>query len=307
MKNLLDVSAPAKLNLFLHVTGQRADGYHLLESLFVLIDWADTLHFEKRCDGQLHRHDLGTALPAHDLCLRAAQLLQDRSGSPWGADISIDKRIPSGAGMGGGSSDAATTLLALNRLWGLNWTKSQLQALAVELGADVPFFIGGENAWVTGIGEQLTPIALPAMTYAVVKPQASVETRLIFTSPELNRQEPPLRLEALKCSPLHLSRAELENVLEQTHNTLQPVAEHYCREIAQAVSWLQQRWAHARMTGSGSAVFALFAWDTLKNSLLNSGNAQSCAYNESFTDLPPSFIGRICQGLLSHPLKDWAS
>ncbi|MGS0754822.1 4-(cytidine 5'-diphospho)-2-C-methyl-D-erythritol kinase, partial [Roseateles sp. GG27B] len=166
MQAIYDVPAPAKLNLFLHVVGKRADGYHLLQSVFTLIDWADTLHFERRSDGQLHRHDQGDALPADDLCLRAARLLQTHSGCTFGADITIEKRLPAGAGMGGGSSDAASTLLALNRLWGLNWPRAQLLELGLRLGADVPFFIGGSNALVEGIGEILHPITLPPQTYA---------------------------------------------------------------------------------------------------------------------------------------------
>ena len=162
MLALYDVAAPAKLNLFLHVTGRRADGYHLLQSLFVLVDWCDTLHFELRRDGRLARHDLGPALPADDLCLRAARLLRAESGSPLGADISVQKDVPWGAGLGGGSSDAATTLLALNRLWGLDWPRERLAALGLKLGADVPFFIGGRNALVEGIGERLTPVPVEA-------------------------------------------------------------------------------------------------------------------------------------------------
>ncbi len=162
MRALWELPAPAKLNLFLHVIGQRADGYHLLQSAFLLIDWCDTLHFERRDDARLQRHDLSTPLPPDDLCLRAARALQTASGSRYGVDISIDKRLPSGAGMGGGSSDAATTLLALNRLWRLDWPRARLAQIALGLGADVPFFIGGENAWVEGIGERMTPIALPA-------------------------------------------------------------------------------------------------------------------------------------------------
>ena len=154
LRSLLDVAAPAKLNLFLHVVGRRADGYHLLQSVFVLIDWCDTLHFERRADGRLARHDLGAALPDDDLCLRAARLLQAESGTRLGADISIEKHVPWGAGMGGGSSDAASTLLALNRLWGLNLPRERLAALGLKLGADVPFFIGGHNAFVEGIRQR---------------------------------------------------------------------------------------------------------------------------------------------------------
>ncbi|MBU3735597.1 MAG: 4-(cytidine 5'-diphospho)-2-C-methyl-D-erythritol kinase, partial [Methylobacterium sp.] len=150
--SLTELPAPAKLNLFLHVVGRRADGYHLLESVFMLIDWADTLHLERRSDGRLQRHDLGEPLPADDLCLRAARALQQAAGVSEGVDISIDKRLPSGAGMGGGSSDAATVLLGLNRLWGLNWKRERLLQLGATLGADVPFFLFGQTALVQGIG-----------------------------------------------------------------------------------------------------------------------------------------------------------
>ncbi|MDP1790638.1 MAG: 4-(cytidine 5'-diphospho)-2-C-methyl-D-erythritol kinase, partial [Methylibium sp.] len=161
LQALYDVPAPAKLNLFLHVTGRRDDGYHLLQSVFALIDWADTLHFERRPDGRLVRHDLAVTLPEDDLCLRAARLLQRESACPFGVDISIDKQVPWGAGLGGGSSDAASTLLALNRLWDLHWPRERLLSLGLQLGADVPFFLGGHNAFVEGIGERLTPLALP--------------------------------------------------------------------------------------------------------------------------------------------------
>ena len=189
LRAIYDVAAPAKLNLFLHVVGRRGDGYHLLESLFVLIDWCDTLHFELRQDGMLKRHDLGTALPPDDLCLRAARALQAASGTPLGADILIDKQVPWGAGLGGGSSDAASTLLALNRLWGLRWSRSRLLALGLTLGADVPFFLGGRNAFVEGIGERLTPVAVAQQWLAVLKPAANIETRAIFASPLLARSQ----------------------------------------------------------------------------------------------------------------------
>ncbi|MDB5893335.1 MAG: 4-(cytidine 5-diphospho)-2-C-methyl-D-erythritol kinase, partial [Rhodoferax sp.] len=171
IKAIYDVPAPAKLNLFLHITGRRADGYHLLQSAFMLIDWCDTLHFTLRTDGQLQRQDLTTPLPADDLVLRAARLLQMAGSMSLGADIAIEKRIPAQAGMGGGSSDAASTLLALNRLWALDLPLSALEKLGLQLGADVPFFLRGRNAWVEGIGERITPVALPAGTFLVVKPQ----------------------------------------------------------------------------------------------------------------------------------------
>lgn len=285
---LYEVAAPAKINLFLHVIGRRPDGYHLLQSVFTLIDWADTLHFERRSDGRLARHDLNAALPAEDLCLKAARALQAASGTPFGADISIDKQVPWGAGMGGGSSDAASTLLALNRLWGLNWPLHRLLALGLKLGADVPFFLGGDNAWVEGIGEQLTPLALPRQWLAVVKPAASIETRAIFTSPLLARDTEAAIVAGF------LVRAGIDALQDGFgHNDLQPPAEHHCPEVAQAASLLESRFGNSRMTGSGSAVFARAGTDVAPMATLP-------------TDLPPGWVGRMCRSLEQHPLKGWA-
>jgi 4-diphosphocytidyl-2-C-methyl-D-erythritol kinase len=283
LQSLVDVPAPAKLNLFLHITGRRADGYHLLQSVFVLIDWCDTLHFERRADGRLHRHDLGAALPADDLSLRAARLLQARSGCTLGVDISIDKQVPWGAGMGGGSSDAATTLLALNRLWGLRWPRERLLALAPELGADVPFFVGGDNALVEGIGEQLAPIEVPAQRFVVVKPRAALATAEIFSHPLLTRD-----------TKLAILRGSLADT-GFGRNDLQPAAEDRCPEVALVAQWLADRFGNSRMTGSGSAVFARL--DTGKN-------APPLAID--LTDLPADWVGRECRSLASHPLRDWA-
>jgi 4-diphosphocytidyl-2-C-methyl-D-erythritol kinase len=286
---LYDVAAPAKLNLFLHVTGRRADGYHLLQSVFVLIDWADTLHFERRPDGQINRHDLTAALPGEDLCLKAARALQAASDTTLGADISIDKQVPWGAGMGGGSSDAASTLLALNRLWGLNWPLSRLLDIGLTLGADVPFFLGGDNAWVEGIGEKLTPLALPRQWLAVVKPAASIETRAIFTSPLLARNTEAAIVAGF------LAKAGIDALLEGFgQNDLQPPAEHHCPEVAQAASLLKARFGNSRMTGSGSAVFARAGTDVAPMATLPA-------------DLPPGWVGRMCRSLEQHPLKGWAS
>ncbi|MFM1817934.1 MAG: 4-diphosphocytidyl-2-C-methyl-D-erythritol kinase, partial [Pseudomonadota bacterium] len=187
MKSLVDVPAPAKLNLFLHITGRRPDGYHLLQSAFMLIDWQDTLHFELRADGRISREDLTVELPPDDLITRAARLLQSSTGCSQGAHIAVDKQIPAQAGMGGGSSDAASCLLALNRLWNLNLSTQQLAALGLQLGADVPFFIQGRNAWVQGIGEDITPLNLPAARFLVIKPQAGLETAKIFADSQLKR------------------------------------------------------------------------------------------------------------------------
>jgi 4-diphosphocytidyl-2-C-methyl-D-erythritol kinase len=287
LKSLLDVAAPAKLNLFLHVVGRRPDGYHLLQSLFVLIDWCDTLHFERRTDGLLARHDLGAALPADDLCLRAARLLQAESGTALGADISIAKHLPSGAGMGGGSSDAASTLLALNRLWGLNWPRSRLLALGLKLGADVPFFIGGHNALVEGIGERLTPVVVPPQWLAVVKPAASIATAALFASPLLVRDRNPAILESF---------AAIARTVEPGFgsNDLQAAAEAECAQVVQAASVLHQRFGNSRMTGSGSAVFAR----------AGTGQEPSAAM---LNELAPGWTGRMCRSLVEHPLVGWSA
>jgi 4-diphosphocytidyl-2-C-methyl-D-erythritol kinase len=294
---LYDVAAPAKLNLFLHVIGRRDDGYHLLQSVFVLIDWADTLHFELRADGRLTRHDLGPALPADDLCLRAARLLQAESGTALGADISIDKQVPWGAGMGGGSSDAASTLLALNRLWGLHWPRARLQAIALTLGADVPFFVGGRNAFVEGIGEVLHPLpaaALPPQAYALVKPAPAIATAAIFGSPLLVRNtEPAIVMSFLADTQL---AARLSDGFGR--NDLQSPAEASCPEVTQVARWLEARFGNSRMSGSGSAVFARIGADAQA-----ADQPAAASWPES---LPAGWIGQTCRSLAQHPLVDWA-
>lgn len=278
MKVLFDVPAPAKLNLFLHVTGRRADGYHLLQSVFMLIDWCDTLHFEPNSTGQLRRHDLGMPLPADDLITRAAALLQKSTHCTFGADISIDKRIPAQAGMGGGSSDAATTLLALNRLWNLKLDLPALEKLGLELGADVPFFLRGRNAWVEGVGEQITPIDLPAARFCVVKPPTGVETARIFRHPQLERSTKPATIDDFAADPYGFG-----------HNDLQPVAKLLCPEVSAALDMLESQRLPARMTGSGSAVFA------------------HCGPGQAAIQVPDQWIVRVCSNLEVHPLQGWAA
>ena len=278
MNALLDVLAPAKLNLFLHVTGRRTDGYHLLQSVFMLIDWCDTLHFECRSDGQIRRHDLSIPLPEDDLIVRAARLLQNTTGTTKGADISIDKRIPAQAGMGGGSSDAASTLVALNRLWGLNMSQAQLEALGLRLGADVPFFLRGRNAWVEGIGEHITPVDLPAATFCVIKPSAGLDTASIFKHPDLERATKPATIDVFAADPYGFG-----------HNDLQPVAEMLCPDVKQAIDLLETQGLQARMTGSGSAVFA------------------HCAPGKAAIQVPDHWVVRECSNLEVHPLQGWAS
>jgi len=289
---LYDVPAPAKLNLFLHVIGRRADGYHLLQSVFMLIDWCDTLHFERRSDGRLQRHDLGAALPADDLSLRAARALQQASGTTLGADLSVLKQVPWGAGLGGGSSDAASTLLALNRLWGLHWSRERLQQIALPLGADVPFFVGGHNAFVEGIGEQLTPLpagCLAGQRFAVVKPEEAIATAAIFSSPLLARNTEAAIVMSF------LADQKLQTRLQEGYgrNDLQPPAEASCEAVAQVAAWLQTHFGNSRMSGSGSAVFARIGTE----------DHPSAAALEA---LPAGWTGRMCRSLDHHPLAGWA-
>jgi 4-diphosphocytidyl-2-C-methyl-D-erythritol kinase len=298
---LYDVPAPAKLNLFLHVVGRRADGYHLLQSVFVLIDWCDTLNFELRRDGRLARHDLGAVLPADDLCLRAARALQADAGTALGADIAIDKQVPWGAGLGGGSSDAATTLLALNRLWGLQWPRTRLLQIAATLGADVPFFVGGHNAFVEGIGERLTPLSLPARQYAVVKPAASIATSEIFASPQLVRQSDAVILAGSFAGAGPAGFRGLGGGASGFRfddgfgrNDLQAVAQERCPEVRAVARWLEGRFGNSRMSGSGSAVFARVGTEGLPSAAWSAG------------DLPAGWVARMCRSLDHHPLLGWA-
>ena len=304
--SLYDVPAPAKLNLFLHVVGRRADGYHLLQSVFVLIDWCDLLHFERRADGRLRRHDLGPALPADDLSLRAARALQQASGTALGADLCVDKRVPWGAGLGGGSSDAASTLLALNRLWGLNWPRGRLLPIALTLGADVPFFVAGRNAFVEGIGERLSPLppqALQAQRYAVLKPEAAIATASIFGSPLLVTNTEAVIVMSF------LDDAQLQAKLAAGfgRNDLQAAAEANCPEVAQAAEWLAGRFGNSRMSGSGSAVFArvdrgfkgFFGTVDPPRARIDRAGPLAAA-------MPPKWVGRMCESLDHHPLLGWA-
>ncbi|HSW16957.1 MAG TPA: 4-(cytidine 5'-diphospho)-2-C-methyl-D-erythritol kinase [Ramlibacter sp.] len=282
MKTLYDIPAPAKLNVFLHITGRRPDGYHLLQSVFMLIDWHDTLHFELRPGGSVSREDLGMALPADDLCLRAARALQQATGCAAGAHIGIDKRVPAQAGMGGGSSDAASCLLALNRLWKLNLPLAALEAIGLKLGADVPFFLRGRNAWVEGIGEQITPIDLPPARFAVLKPPQGLDTGKIFSDPALDRASDTAILTGFAAVP---SGA----LYDFGRNGLQPVAQRLCPGVTQALEWLGSQGLKPRMTGSGSAVFARMPEGV------------------SLSDPPEGFELRVCGNLAEHPLVGWAA
>jgi 4-diphosphocytidyl-2-C-methyl-D-erythritol kinase len=244
----------------------------------MLIDWHDTLHFELRTDGQISREDLSTPLPADDLILRAARALQASSASTLGVHIGIEKRIPAQAGMGGGSSDAASTLLALNRLWKLGYSLERLSQIGLGLGADLPFFLAGQNAWVEGVGDKITPVSLPAGRFLVVKPEQGLETRLIFSDPSLKRDSQTAIISGFSADAFGFGR-----------NDLQSVAERFCPGVTQALDWLASRGLRGRMTGSGSAVFA----HVLQQSELGS--------------VPDTFQVRLCQSLAVHPLVGWAT
>lgn len=282
MRVLYDVPAPAKLNLFLHVVGRRDDGYHLLQSVFMLLDWCDTLHFERRDDGRIRRQDKGAALPETDLVVRAATLLQEHTGCRLGADIQLEKSIPMQAGLGGGSSDAATTLLALNRLWDLGLDRSALASLGLQLGADVPFFLSGGNAWVAGVGEQLQPVALPPARFIVVKPPWGLQTGQVFGALRTADWSSPATISDFVAAPFAFGR-----------NDLQEAAIRACPDMRSALSLLSGRHFLGRMTGAGSAVFA---------ELPDASDAQQ----QHVLDCPPRWQVRVCQNLLEHPLAGWA-
>ena len=238
----LRLTAPAKLNLWLHVTGRRADGYHLLQTVFQLLDRGDRVVLRPRLDGRIGRSGGVPGLAVDDdLAVRAARLLRREAGVSAGVDIGLEKRIPAGAGFGGGSSDAATVLLGLNRLWRLDWPLHRLAALGLRLGADVPVFVGGRSAFAEGVGEALTPLALPERWFVLAWPGEPVATADIFQAPELTRNTPALTISALSGTP-------------STRNDLQAVAIRHCPAIAEALDWLSQ-WGDARMSGSGSGVF----------------------------------------------------
>lgn len=277
--------APAKLNLFLHVTGQRADGYHLLQSLFTLIDFGDTVEIGDRSDGAVVRVNDIPGVPVEaDLIVRAARLLQARTGCERGCDLRLIKRTPMGAGLGGGSSDAATVLLALNTRWGLDIPNDQLREWAVSLGADVPFFLFGRSALAEGVGELLTPAVVPSWWYVVLTPPVHVPTPFVFQHPELTRNTP------------HVKIADFSgNALRSVHNDLQSVVLKAFPVVSQHLNALmdasERSLFGARMTGSGAAVFAAFIDEKAAHSALRQVQRAQ-----------PEITGFIAKGLDQHPL-----
>jgi 4-diphosphocytidyl-2-C-methyl-D-erythritol kinase len=278
----MHAAAPAKLNLFLHIIGRREDGYHLMQSAFTLLDYGDTLNFSTREDGQIKRgNDVVGVPPETDLAVRAAVALKAASGTTLGANIEVTKRIPMGAGLGGGSSDAATTLLVLNRLWNLRWPNQTLQEIGLSLGADVPFFVAGHTAFAEGVGEVLSPIAIPAWWYVVVTPKQHVPTPFVFQHPDLTRSTPPVKI-------ADFSATGLANY----HNDLQPVVLKAFPAVAAGLAMLSEVSKKsvfgARMTGSGASLFAAF-------------ESESDA-REAFQVLSPKITGFVARGMDKHPL-----
>ena len=301
----LTFTAPAKLNLFLHVVGRRPDGYHLIQSAMQLIDLADTLTIEVRDDGAIERDGAVDDVPADaDLMVRAARLLQRASGCSAGATLANRKRIPIGGGLGGGSSDAATTLLALNRLWRLDWPRTELMALGLELGADVPFFVGGDNAFVEGIGERIVPVALPARFYALVHPGVAVPTAAVFTAPELTRDSEVIKISDFSKNGFDASGIDAlagrDTGRPVFRNDLEPVASARFVAVREALDWLSRPedrdWAGAlgpaRMSGSGACVFRAFD---------SAERASAC-----IAALPTRWSGWSVRSLAAHPHRDGA-
>ena len=270
--------APAKLNLFLHVVGRRADGYHLLQTVFQLLDWGDDVQMRVRADGLIERSDDGFDMPEdRDLCLRAAHALRRHTHAHSGAAIRLRKRIPVGGGLGGGSSDAATVLVALNELWDTRLETGELTAIGVELGADVPVFIQGRTAWAEGVGERLTPICIPPRDYVIIDPGVCVPTALAFQAPELTRNSPQTTISG------YLSCAAVESV-----NAFEPVVRARYPQVAAALDWLG-RFGKARLTGSGGCVFTEVE------------SAQVA--EEVVSQCPPAFSAYRARGVDQSPLR----
>ncbi len=276
MSELHSFPAPAKLNLMLRILGRRADGYHLLQTVIRFVDHGDTLSFRVREDGVITRTNEIAGVPTgEDLALRAARLLQRAAGTRLGADIGIEKRLPIGGGLGGGSSDAATTLLALNHLWRAGLSRERLAELGLELGADVPVFVAGENALAEGIGERLTPLVVPSDWYLVLVPPVAVPTARIYSDSQLKRDSKPIKITAFSAG--------------LAGNDLEPVVCREYPEVARHLDWLKQG-APAWVTGTGACVFAAFPTENAASQVLEQA--------------PRGMQGFVARGLARHPLRD---
>jgi 4-diphosphocytidyl-2-C-methyl-D-erythritol kinase len=294
--SLRDCLAPAKLNLFLHITGQRPNGYHDLQTVFQLLDWGDTLHFTRRLDGRITRTVEVEGVPAeHDLTVRAATLLKAHTGTSEGVEIDIEKRLPMGAGLGGGSSDAATTLLALNRLWKLSLPRQELQELALKLGADVPFFVFGKNAFAEGVGEALEAVQLPPRHFLVVTPRVHVPTAEIFSEKSLTRDTEACTI------AVFLAQQATQNGWPDSfgRNDMQAVVAGKYAEVAQVIRWFERVSSSitpARMTGSGASVFAAFA-----------SRSEAEAVQTQLLAEQPDWRSAVTSSLDTHPLFAFAA
>ena len=282
MRNVIELRCPAKLNLFLHIVGRRDDGYHLLQSVFQLIDWCDVLTLRHIPENAVRRIDpIPGVPPAEDLVVRAAQLLKDFCKTESGVEISLNKHIPMGAGLGGGSSDAASTLIGLNALWDLDLSIATLCQLGLKLGADVPFFIFGQNAFVEGVGEKLQAISLETQDFVVIFPNQGIATAQIFQDPQLTRDHAPITIDRFLASPSSYQS-----------NDCQAVAVQKCPEVKQALDWIYKAVPSSApcMSGSGSSVFAAL------EPKMDTANLENLLQN-----LPKGWIGRIVRGLNKNP------
>ena len=282
MSKALEIHCPAKLNLFLHIVGRREDGYHLLQSVFQLIDWCDVLTLKSISENEIRRIDpIPGVPPEQDLVVRAAQVLKDFCKTNQGVEIALKKMIPMGAGLGGGSSDAASTLIGLNTLWDLHLDTATLCQLGLKLGADVPFFIFGQNAFVEGIGEKLQAISLETQDFVVIFPNKGIATAQIFQDPQLTRDHAPITIDRFLASPSSYKS-----------NDCQTVAVQKCPEVKQALDWIYKAVPNSApcMSGSGSSVFAALDPKT------DTANLENLLQN-----LPKGWIGRIVRGLNKNP------
>ncbi|GAA0514434.1 4-(cytidine 5'-diphospho)-2-C-methyl-D-erythritol kinase [Pigmentiphaga sp. GD03639] len=297
---LRDVPAPAKINLFLHVVGRRPDGYHLLQTAFRFIDLQDTLHFRARPDGRIVRaYDLPGVPEDADLVVRAARALRQATGCGQGAEIGLEKRIPAGGGLGGGSSDAATVLLALNRLWGTGLSRHELMRLALPLGADVPVFVFGRNAFAEGVGEELTAIDLPQRWYVVVQPDASVPTADVFRAPELTRDTPRVKI-------ADFPRGTFDPYGNSYRNDLENVVFARFSEVGRISAVLAQALGGARVRMSGSGACLFVECDT-KAQADGAVDRIAATMQVQPSGLPALRVNLACAGLDAHPLLDWAA
>jgi len=289
MQDFQPFLAPAKINLFLHIVGQRADGYHLLQTVFRLLDYYDTIYLKPTASKTIKRvNDVPGVPEDHDLCIRAARLLQQHTGCTHGVEILVEKNIPMGGGLGGGSSDAATVLLALNRLWELHLTRKELLELGLKLGADVPFFIYGTNAWAEGIGEQLQPIELQDAYYVVLTPDVHVSTAQIFANKQLTKNSNPQIMSTFSgTAQLSAANSDGGNIKTEFTNSLEKVVCSLYPKVFDCLSWLK-RYGDARMSGSGASVFLEVANEEIANRICN--------------EKPASVRGFVAKGLNQHPL-----